>query len=85
MGDGVPEDYVVRRNAMSSKSARFVPSIRLAQYDVTKGSYRVMQINLQSEQYHSNYSLRNKHLFGSSGVRGVVDKDISAWPSQVTV
>ena len=33
-GDGVLADYVVRRDNMSSKSARFVPSIRLAQYDV---------------------------------------------------
>jgi uncharacterized protein YegP (UPF0339 family) len=33
MGDRVLADYVVRRNTMS-KSVRFVPSIRLAQYDV---------------------------------------------------
>jgi hypothetical protein len=33
MDDGMPADYVVRRDNMSSKSARFVPSIGL-EYDV---------------------------------------------------
>jgi hypothetical protein len=34
MGDEVSSDHAARRNDMSSKSTRFVPSIKLARYDV---------------------------------------------------